>query len=149
MLLVRRRAPKGSFVVDTEQASAAVNVAGTVLAVLIGFVFLISFQSYINARSAAGDEASAISGLFHTAEAFPNADRNRLEGDTICYGRAVIENEFPDLAKGETSPVVDGWVQRIEYGFERVRIAGLAGSGAEQNWFSQSDARQKARQGRL
>src|SRR5436305_637001 len=53
MLLVRRRAPKGSFVVDTEQASAAVNVAGTVLAVLIGFVFLISFQSYINARTAA------------------------------------------------------------------------------------------------
>jgi hypothetical protein len=149
MLLLRRRAPKGSFVDDSEQASGAINVAGTVLAVLIGFVFLISFQSYLNARSSSGDEAAAISGLYHTAEAFPNADRNRLEGDAICYARAVIYDEFPDLGSGNTSALVDRWVQRIELGFERVRIRGLAGSGAEQNWFMQSDARQKARQGRV
>jgi hypothetical protein len=149
MLLVRQRAPKGSFVTDTEQASAAVNVAGTVLAVLIGFVFLIAFQSYGNARSTSQDEASAATALFHTAEAFPDRDRDRLQGDAICYARAVIYDEFPNASGGRGSDLVDRWVQRLEHGFERVRVTGVAGQAAEQNWFAQSDARQKARQGRL
>jgi ABC-type multidrug transport system fused ATPase/permease subunit len=149
MLLVRRRSPAGSFVKDAEPASGAINVAGTVLAVLIGFVFLIAFQSYGNARSTSQDEASATSGLFHTAEAFPNADRDRLEGDAICYARAVVNSEFPNLDSGQSSGLVDRWVLQLEHGFERVRVTGLAGSAAEQNWFVQSDARQKARQGRL
>ena len=147
MLLVRRRAPDGSFVRDSEQVSATINVAGTVLAVLIGFVFLIAFESYGKARSNSQDEASATTALFHTAEAFPAADRNRIQGNAICYARAVIHGDFGHTAGG--TGLADRWTQTLEHAFERVRVSGAAGAAAEQNFFLQSDARQKARQGRL
>jgi len=146
MLFARRRAPAGSFILDTEQASATINVAGTVLAVLIGFVFLIAFQSYGNARSSAADEASAVTALFHTAEGFDNTDRNRLEADAICYARAVVGDEFPKMASGRRSPLVARWILQLEHTFEGTPVSN---SAAEQNWYAETDNRAKARAGRL
>jgi hypothetical protein len=149
MLAIRRRAPSGSFFQDTAQATGVFAVAGTTFAVLMAFTFFLSFQSYDGARNSAENEANAVHILAHTANFFPAAVRDPLQGDLVCYGRAVVHFEWPAMREGERSPVVDTWGNRLQQTFERVHDGGAATGAAIQNWFTETDARQVARRDRL
>jgi hypothetical protein len=149
MLTLRRRAPSGSYFEDTQQAAAVFAVAGTTFAVLVAFTFLLAFQSYNEARDSAQDEATAVQTLFHTSELFAPADRDRLQGELVCYARAVIEREWRTMRDGDRSPEVIVWASRLEEGVERMRIRDAAQAAALSNWLDQNDARQRGRRGRL
>jgi hypothetical protein len=103
MLLVRRRAPRGGLYNDTQQAGWVYSVAGASFAVILAFVFLLTFQSFDRARTSASSEAEATAAMFHTAEAFPRAARVPLQNQIICYARGVITLEWPAMADGHAS----------------------------------------------
>jgi ABC-type multidrug transport system fused ATPase/permease subunit len=149
LLWIRRRAPEGSYFADSQRAAGAFAVTGTIFAVLVGFVFLLSFQSYQNARSSAKDESIAAVGLFNSAQRFAALDRAALQADAVCYARAVVGIEWPAMADERSSPVVDAWVARLNDGFNRVTPHGAAEGDAAQNWFTETDALLHGRQGRL
>jgi hypothetical protein len=149
MLAIRRRAPSGSYFHDTTQASGVFAVAGTTFAVLVAFVFLLAFGGYDSARNSAEDETTAVVSLFHTAEFFSPQSRDRLQADLVCYSRSVIHEEWPALRHGERSPVTTAWTTTLERDFQRVRAPTVEAQAALANWFEQTDARQKARQGRV
>lgn len=148
MLRLRRRAPRGSYFADTQQASAAFEVTGTIFAVLVGFVFLIAFQSYGKANTSSDDEAAATQALFHSAELFPAADTARLQSELLCYARAVIEQEWPAMADERRSATVDLWRDRLEDSFRGVPAALREGAAGE-NWFAETDSRTSGRLDRL
>jgi hypothetical protein len=52
MLLVRRRAPEGSYFEDGDRAAAVFGVIATGFAVLTGFVVFLAFESYDTSRAA-------------------------------------------------------------------------------------------------
>jgi hypothetical protein len=145
----RRDAPKGSWFSDSQRAAAAFAVTGTIFAVLVGFVFLLAFQSFQNARSAARDEAIAALGLFHSSGRFALGDEAKLQADSVCYGRAVVSLEWPAMANERSSPVVDAWIASLSQAFNGVPLKGAAQSDAAQNWFTETDNLQQGRQGRL
>jgi hypothetical protein len=149
MLRVRRRAPVGSYFRDSQQAAGAFTVTGTIFAVLVGFVFLLAFQSYENARSSSQDEAIATLALFHTVDRFPAPARSELRADLACYSRAVIGSEWPAMADQRSSPLVDRWLSVMTSRFDRINPRGAAQSDATQNWFTETDALQQGRRGRL
>src|SRR3954470_18439543 len=107
MLALRRRAPSRGYFHDSQVAAGALAVTGTVYAVLVGFVFLLAFQSYETARSSSQDEAVAAIGLFHIAEQLPPTDRDVLQGDVVCYARSVINLEWPAMGDQRSSPLVE------------------------------------------
>ena len=53
MLLVRRRAPEGSYFEDGDRAAGVFGVLATGFAVLAGFVVFLAFESYDTSRSGA------------------------------------------------------------------------------------------------
>ena len=53
MLLVRRRAPEGSWFQDGDRASGVFGVLATGFSVLLGFIVFLSFATYDGARSGA------------------------------------------------------------------------------------------------
>ena len=59
MLLVRRRAPAGSYFSDGDRASGVFGVLATGFSVLLGFIIFLAFQAYDDTR--AGAETEAIS----------------------------------------------------------------------------------------
>ncbi len=146
---LHHEAPRGSWFSDSQRAAAAFAVTGTIFAVLVGFVFLLAFQSFQNARSSAKDEAIAALGLFSSADRFAIGDQAHLQADAICYGRAVVSIEWPAMADERTSPVVDGWIASLNEAFNGVPLHGAAESDAAQNWYTEIDALQQGRQGRL
>ncbi len=149
MAVVRRRSPEGGFFHDSQVAAGAFTVTGTIFAVMVGFVFLIAFQSYASARGSAQAEAGATAALFHTADPFPEGARSALQGDLVCYGRAVVSDEWPSMARDQPSELVSRWESRIETTFESVRPVGVTAGNAQQNWFDEADARRSARRARL
>jgi len=60
MLLVRRRAPAGSYFEDGDRAAGVVGVLATGFAVLLGFVVFLAFESFDTSRSGAETEAEIV-----------------------------------------------------------------------------------------
>jgi hypothetical protein len=149
MLLVRRHGPRDGWFQDSQHAAAAFTVTGTIFAVLVGFVFLLAFGSYSSARASSSDEALAALSLYHVAERFPEAERTALQSDINCYGRAVVEDEWGEMADHRTSPIVDRWETGMDADFYGYEPQGSLEGDAAQNWFSQSDALRQARQERI
>ena len=71
MLLVRRRAPEGSFFADGDRAAGVFGVLATGFAVLIGFVVFLAFESYDTSRSGAESEARIVAQQLETAQFLP------------------------------------------------------------------------------
>ena len=73
MLLVRRRAPAGSYFEDGDRAAGVFGVLATGFAVLLGFVVFLAFTSYDDSRTGAEDEAVVIAQQIETAQLLPAA----------------------------------------------------------------------------
>jgi hypothetical protein len=149
MMLLRRRAPKGGYYTDSARAAGVLTVLGTAFSVLLAFVIFLAFQSYDGADEAAGLEAVSVKEQFEAAELFAPQDRDALQGDLICYGRAVISDEWPLMRDGGRSALVDGWVVTSERTLDGVRQGDYRERTAFDKWFDQEAERDQARSTRL
>src|SRR2546423_11058390 len=86
LLIVRRRAPVGSFFADGDRAAGVFGVLATGFSVLLGLIVFLAFTSYDQSRSGAETEALLVAQQFETAQFFPIAVRQRLRDELICYG---------------------------------------------------------------
>jgi hypothetical protein len=124
-------------------------VAGTSNAVLLAFVILAAFQTYNSARTGAATEANAVLDVTRTAALFPTAQRDRLQSDLVCYGRAVINEEWPAMRNGHSSPLVDYWVASYRDEFGRLTVRSPRQQVAFQDLLTQGATRTSGRQQRL
>jgi amino acid transporter len=148
MSLARRRAPVGGFFTDLDRAAGVFGVLGTSFAVLLAFVIFVAFESYVNAKDKAGQEAVSVSELYHTAQLFPSPTRAELAGQTICYARSVIDDEWPKMREQRRSTLAQGWTAQLDATAEHRDLAGKE-AVAFGHWLDQSAARREGRRGRL
>ena len=71
MLLVRRRAPEGSYFSDGDRASGVFGVLATGFSVLLGFIIFLAFTSYDQSRTGAETEALTVTQQVETAQLMP------------------------------------------------------------------------------
>jgi hypothetical protein len=124
-------------------------VAGTSNAVLLAFVILAAFQTYNSARAGAASEANAVLDMARTAALFPAAQRDRLRSDLVCYSRAVVNEEWPAMRNGHSSPLVDYWIASYREEFGRLDVLSLREQAAFQDLLAQAATRTTGRQQRL
>jgi len=150
MLIVRRRAPAGTFFKDPIPGGAVYTVAGTAYMVILAFVFFIAFESYGGAKADAQEEATATLAMFHAAGPFAPADSAELQGQMICYARAVISDGWPAMRnKGGGSSVVDARVSAMEESAEQLAVDDPKQAAAFEHWFALNEERRHGRQGRI
>ena len=75
MLLVRRRAPEGSYFADGDRAAGVFGVIATGFSVLLGLIVFLAFESYDQSRTGAETEARLVAQQFETAQFLPAAVR--------------------------------------------------------------------------
>jgi hypothetical protein len=109
MLLVRRRAPDGSYFSDGDRASGVFGVLATGFSVLLGFIVFLAFTSYDQSRAGAEQEALVLGQQVETAQFFPAPVAAELTGQLICYGRSVIHVEWPRAEEGTQGDEVNPW----------------------------------------
>src|SRR6188508_1084781 len=101
MLLVRRRAPEGSYFTDGDRASGVFGVLAGGFAIFAGFVVFLSFTTYDQSRAGAEAEALIVVQQYETAQFLAPTTRDQLGGELTCYGRYVVEQAWPLMERGE------------------------------------------------
>lgn len=150
MLLVRRHlVPSGGYFRNHNTSAGAFGVVGTAYAVLLAFVIFSSFASYQAARSAAGEEAVAVGQLSATTAYFAPQDRRDLQGELVCYARAVVRDEWPAMRRGQESTHVNAWTERLDASVDQLRVVTGKQQVAFAHWLDESALRLEGRRGRI
>ena len=148
LLSVVRRLGRRLRLVEPTRGTPGVAVAGTSFVVLLAFVIVVALQTYRGAQLGAQSEAVAVLTMYRTAGLLDAAERDELRSDLICYARAVEKREWPAMQRGESSELVDHWIQAY-----RQSLNGLNGSGRDrtalQELLVEARERTEGRQARL
>jgi hypothetical protein len=145
MLLVRRRAPEGSYFEDGDRAAGVFGVLATGFAVLLGFVVFLAFESYDTSRSGAVSEAQIVAEQFETAQLMPAAVRGRFSGELVCYARTVVRQEWPRMESGSLGDGHNPWSIAMFRTLKTVEPRSAAEQAAYGKWLDQRTDRESAR----
>jgi Protein of unknown function (DUF4239) len=145
MLLVRRRAPEGSYFEDGDRAAGVFGVLATGLAVLLGFVVFLAFESFDTSRSGAKAEAQIVAEQFETAQLMPVAVRGRLSGELVCYARSVVHQEWPRMESGSLGDAYNPWGVTMFATLKTTEPRSASEQAAYGKWLDQRTDREDAR----
>src|SRR4051812_38426304 len=149
MLLVRRRAPEGSVFEDGDRASGVFGVLATGFSVLLGLIVFLAFSSYDQSRTGAETEALLLRQQYETAQFMPVAVRAKLGDDLVCYGRAVVEQEWPKMRAGTQGDGLNSWALAMFRTLETVEPKTASEQSAYDKWSDQRSDREQARNDRI
>jgi hypothetical protein len=149
MLLVRRRAPEGSYFSDGDRASGIFGVLATGFAVLLGLVVVLAFTSYDESKTGADAEALLTRQLFETAQFMPDSASPRLSGEVVCYGRFVAFDEWPRLEDGTYENAFNPWGVRLFRTIQNVEPQTASEQAAYGKWLDEISDTEQARTDRI
>ena len=149
MLLVRRKAPEGSYFQDGDRASGVFGVLATGFSVLLGFIIFLAFQSYDDSRSGAESEATIVAQQIQTAQFLPPGASAKLTGDLVCYGRSVVGPEWAALEAGNTGDSINPWGADMFRTIATVHPRTPTEQSAYDRWMDQTFDREQARLARV
>ena len=149
MLLVRRRAPEGSYFADGDRAAGVFGVLATGFSVLLGFIIFLAFTSYDQSRAGAETEALVVVQQLETAQFFPGAVVEQLSGELICYGRSVVNGEWERMEAGTQGDAVNPWGVALFQTVAGVEPQTASQQSAYDKWLDQTSEREQARRDRI
>ncbi|WP_338674184.1 hypothetical protein V1460_14790 [Streptomyces sp. SCSIO 30461] len=139
-----RRTPAGG-----EEASVTdlISPLQTLSVLLVAFVIVVAAESYGTASQAAWDEAHRVDQLYEEADYSPEPQREGLQAAAVCYTRAILAYEWPDMEHSRRmAPEASVWSSDFRRHFKE-----LAHKDADtfQLLVEADDERSAARQTRL
>ena len=149
MLLVRRRAPEGSYFSDGDRASGVFGVLATGFSVLLGFIIFLAFTSYDQSRAGGEAEALVVVQQVENAQQFPPSVAPKLTGQLICYGRSVVGLEWPRMQDGTIGDAPNPWGLALFETYRSVQPATASQQSAYDKWLDQTSTREEARRDRV
>lgn len=100
--LIARRYVSAEALEDHLPAAGAVYATlGVLYAVILGQIVVAAWDRYSAAESAVSNEVGALFSLIRLADALPPGDGEPLRQAAFAYGDAVIDVEWPAMARGE------------------------------------------------
>jgi hypothetical protein len=88
-------------VAHNEVGGVIIAVTGTLYAVILGFLTVVVWQHFLEARELVVVESGADIDAWHTAVGFPLAVRQRVRDDMLNYAKIMIEREWPLMKQGK------------------------------------------------
>jgi hypothetical protein len=149
MLLVRRRAPEGSYFNDGDRAAGVFGVLATGFAVMLGFVVFLSFTSFDAARAGAETEARVVAQQVETAQLFPADVVGELSGELVCYARSVAGVQWQRMEAGTLGEDLNPWSVKLFETLEKVDPQTPSQQAAYSTWLEERSDREQARNDRI
>lgn len=101
--VVHRRYPHPVRKENNEVAGFFLSVLGVIYAVLLAFVVVVVWKQFDDARQNAEHEANEITDMYRISLALPDPIGSTIRTLATRYARAAIDDEWPAMARGETS----------------------------------------------
>jgi hypothetical protein len=149
LLLVRRRAPDGSYFNDGDRAAGFFGVLATGFAVLLGLVVVLAFTSYDDSRTGAETEAITLAQQYEVAHLLPPEGGRRLAAELVCYGRSVVHQEWPRMQEGTQTDAMNPWGVSLFRTLRTIEPRTAAEQAAYSKWLDQRLDREAARNARI
>jgi hypothetical protein len=149
MLVVRSRAPDGSFFADGDRAAGIFGVLATGFSVLLGFLIFLGFESYDASRSGAETEALIVAQQVPTAALLPSEVSGELTGELVCYAREVIHGEWERMEDGTIGEDINPWGAAMFTTLQDVELDTPVHEAAYGKWLDQTSTREEGRQDRI
>ena len=106
---LHRRFRDGDFLGHNEVGGIIIAVSGTMYAVILGFLTVVAWEHFQEARNLVVQESDADIDAWHSAVGLPAAVRARVRADAIAYAKDMIEREWPSMRQGrfdERAPLI-------------------------------------------
>jgi hypothetical protein len=145
MLVVRRRAPEGSYFTDGDRASGVFGVLATGFSVLLGFIIFLGFSSYDESRSGAELEATIVAQQVQTAQFLPGDKSEEMTGELTCYARSVAGIEWDAMGNGTLGDAINPWGAAMFQTIRQVDPRTATEQSAYDRWMDQTVDREQAR----
>jgi Ca2+/Na+ antiporter len=104
LILVQRVVPIEIRKQHNDVAGFIYAVVGIAYAVLLGLVVIAVWEQFQEARDTVEREANELAELFWLGHRLPETEGHRLQELTRSYARVVVAEEWPLMARGESSP---------------------------------------------
>jgi hypothetical protein len=149
MLLVRRRAPEGSYFTDGDRAAGVFGVLATGFSVLLGFIIFLAFTSYDQSRTGSETEALVVGQQYQTAQFLSPETGRELAGELVCYARSVVYDEWDRMEAGTIGDSVNPWGVELFRTLQTVQPNDATQQSAYDKWLEQTSTREEARLDRI
>jgi Protein of unknown function (DUF4239) len=113
LVLVQRLVPPERRVGQNDVAGFIFAVLGVAYAVLLAFMLIAVWQDYEAAQTNVESEAHELAGIYFLASQLPEPERTRIQDLVRTYTRVVVEEEWPMMERGQTSPLANALVRQL------------------------------------
>jgi hypothetical protein len=113
LVLVQHLVPPDRREGQNDVAGFIYAVLGVAYAVLLAFVVFAVWQDYETAQTTAESEANELAGVYFLASQLPEPQRTRIQDLARRYARVVVEEEWPMMEQGQTSPRADSLLRQL------------------------------------
>jgi fumarate reductase subunit D len=113
LVLVQRLVPPDRREEHNNVAGFIYAVLGVAYAVLLAFVVIAVWQDYKTAQTNVESEANELAGVYFLASRLPEPERTRVQDLARTYVRVVVEEEWPMMERGQTSPRADSLLRQL------------------------------------
>ena len=117
LVLVQRLVPPDRREGQNNVAGFIYAVLGVAYAVLLAFMLIAVWQDYKTAQTNVESEAHELAGVYFLASQLPEPERTRLQDFVRTYVKVVVEEEWPMMERGQTSPRADSLVRQLRLEF--------------------------------
>ena len=104
LILVQRLVPIDVRRQHYDVAGFIYAVLGVTCAVLLGLMVVAVWEQWNTAGHTVDDEASSLAEIFWIAERLPESNRLRVQELARSYARVVVDEEWPLMKQGKSSP---------------------------------------------
>jgi hypothetical protein len=113
LVLVQRLVPPDLREEHNNVAGFIYAVLGVAYAVLLAFMLIAVWQDYKMAQTNVESEAHELAGVYFLASRLPEPERTHVQDLARTYARVVVEQEWPMMAHGKTSPRADSLLRQL------------------------------------
>ena len=114
LVLVQHLVPPDRREGQNDVAGFIYAVLGVAYAVLLAFVVIAVWQDYNTAQTNVESEAHELAGVYFLASRLPEPEGTRIQDLARTYAR-VVEEEWPMMEQGQTSPRADSLVRQLRW----------------------------------
>jgi hypothetical protein len=119
--IFRQKVHHAKLARHNDTAGAVFSIVGTLLTVILAFVVVVVWEAMGTADDRAALEAGVLGDVMRDAGLFPEPERTELRNEFREYAEAVINEEWPLMANGGSSPHVKQILDRIFVTFSRIQ----------------------------
>ena len=115
LLLVQRLVPPDRREEQNNVAGFIYAVLGVAYAVVLAFMLIAVWQDYKTAQTNVESEANELAGVYFLASRLPEPERTHVQDLARMYARVVVEQEWPMMEQGQTSPRADSLLRQLRF----------------------------------